>query len=181
MFEGLTRPSPSTVPCLRQHSPAAFWLVLVPLWHPQALDLLLDRLKRAGLNFSHVRALSGGGQVGGASATASNTFVTKVTAAQFLRSDHPGRWALVCAVCVFLPVSMWVLLGTLSRWPCSGDLWDWLHRPHTLLTVRKWINLYLSTSPWYLQDLYIFYIYITFFNITIFCWLQFFQHFQTHF
>lgn len=31
--------------------------------HPQALDLLLDKMKRAGFDFSRVRALSGSGQV----------------------------------------------------------------------------------------------------------------------
>lgn len=35
------------------------WLLV----RPQALDLLLDRMKGAGLDFSRVRALSGSGQV----------------------------------------------------------------------------------------------------------------------
>jgi len=37
-----------------------FWLTIGRL---QALDLLLDKMKRAGLNFSRVKALSGSGQV----------------------------------------------------------------------------------------------------------------------
>lgn len=41
--------------------------MFVSLWlaipHLQALDLLLDKMKRAGLDFSRVRALSGSGQV----------------------------------------------------------------------------------------------------------------------
>lgn len=61
----------------------AFWLVFVTLC-PQALDLLLDRMKKAGLNFSEVRALSGGGQVG-VSPSSSNTFGTSVTV------EHAGR------------------------------------------------------------------------------------------
>lgn len=38
------------------------WLVYLCVCH-QALDLLLDKMKRAGLDFSSVRALSGSGQV----------------------------------------------------------------------------------------------------------------------
>lgn len=36
------------------------WFVCVP---PQALDLLLDKMKRAAFDFSRVSALSGSGQV----------------------------------------------------------------------------------------------------------------------
>ena len=156
MFEGvLDSPdlSPARLSRFREGSPAAFWLVLVPLCRRQALDLLLDKLKRAGLNFSRVRALSGGGQVGGASPTCCNTFVTKVTA-QKKRIDGG---------------SVWVLLGT----PCSGDLSDWLQHPHQTLLENSLKSTFIDvtlTLTWSLHLL-----------MSCLSGLQFFSTFQNTF